>query len=303
MAMLVQDDELDAPVFLHYTQRELDRNFDQRGWAGNALEVIAGYVERSALARQQLSHENIAYGATPDEVLDVFPAAGPNSPVLVFVHGGAWRNFTKRGSSFVANALTPAGITVVVPGFASLPQVRLPEMVTQVRRAMDWTCANVDRVGGDAGAVHLAGWSSGAHLAAMALITDCEGKRSSAARFQSITCISTPFDLEPVMLSVRSSYVKITREEERSLSPRRNVERYQTPFVVISAEHDTDEFRRQSDDFSAALTCVGCPVQRVLFPGVNHFELIDTLGDASSALSRFLISRLKRPTTAPPGYS
>jgi arylformamidase len=301
MKALPQIDESDAPVFLHYTQRELDRNFDQRTWTGNALEVIARYGERSALTRRHLAHESIAYGTTADEVLDVFPAAGPKSPVLVFVHGGAWRNFTRQDFSFVANALAPAGITVIVPGFASLPRVRLPEMVAQVRRAMDWTCANVDRVGGDVRAVHLAGWSSGAHLAATALIAD-EGTPSSAACIQSITCISAPFDLEPVMLSARSSYVMITGEEERLLSPRRNVERYQTPFVVISAEHDTDEFRRQSDEFAAALKHTGRPVERMLFPGVNHFELIDTLGDAGSALSRFLISRLKRPLAAPPDH-
>jgi arylformamidase len=302
METLRQEGKSDAPVFLHYTQRELDRNFDQRTWAGNAVEVIARYGDRSALTRGHLAHESIAYGMTTDEVLDVFPAVQPNAPVLIFVHGGAWRNFTRQDFSFVAHALAPAGITVIVPGFASLPQVRLPEMVAQVRRAIDWTCAHVDRVGGDAGAVHLAGWSSGAHLAATALIADCEGAPSSAARVESIICISAPFDLEPVMLSARSSYMMITREEERRFSPRWNIERYQTPFVAISAAGDTDEFLRQSDDFTAALERAGCPVERLLFPGVNHFELIDTLGDADSALSRFLISRLKRSPAAPPGH-
>jgi hypothetical protein len=43
---------------------------------------------------------------------------------------------------------------------------------------------------------------------------------------------------------------------------------------------DTDEFRGQSEDFAAALTHSGRPVERMLFLGVNHFELIDTLGDA-----------------------
>ena len=303
METLLQNAKPEPLVYLHYTQRELDRNFDQRTWAGNALEVIGRYGERSALARKRLDHQSIAYGDTTSEVLDVFPAARPNAPVLVFVHGGAWRNFTRKDFSFAANALVPAGITVVVPGFASLPQVGLLEMVAQVRRAIDWTCANVKSIGADADAVHVAGWSSGAHLAATALIADCEDTASLAARVRSITCISAPFDLEPVMLSARSSYVKITREEARGFSPRWNVERYRTPIVVISAERDTDEFRRQSDDFTAALRRVGRAGEHVVFPGVNHFELIDTLGDADSALARFLISRLKRPPAPPSGCS
>jgi arylformamidase len=302
METLLQDDKSDAPVFLHYTQRELDRNFDQRTWAGNALEVVARCGERSALTRRRVAHKSIAYGMRSDEVLDLFPAVQSDTPVLIFVHGGAWRNFTRQDFSFVADALVPAGITVIVPGFASLPQVRLPEIVARVRRAIDWTCANVDRIGGDLHAIHLAGWSSGAHLAATALAAESEGTPLSAVLVESITCISAPFDLEVVMLSARSVYMEITREEEHRFSPRWNGERYRTPFVVISAERDTDEFLRQSDDFAAALKRTGRLADRRIFPDVNHFELINTLGDTGSALSQFLISRLTRSITAPPGH-
>ena len=63
-------------VFLHYSQAELDRNYDQRGWigVGNAEEAIARYVARSEAARRVLKQRrDIAYGADPDEVLDIFP--------------------------------------------------------------------------------------------------------------------------------------------------------------------------------------------------------------------------------------
>ena len=39
-------------VFLHYTQAELDRNYDQRGWIENAEEIIARYEpQRANVAR------------------------------------------------------------------------------------------------------------------------------------------------------------------------------------------------------------------------------------------------------------
>ena len=55
-------------VYLHYTQAELDRNFDQRGWVPNALEVIGRYPVLAKATRARLRHEaNVAYGPSADE--------------------------------------------------------------------------------------------------------------------------------------------------------------------------------------------------------------------------------------------
>jgi arylformamidase len=89
------EDEL---VYLHYTQAELDRNFDQRGWIENAEEVIARYVSRSRSTRERLDFHTASYGSGSDQTLDIFPAGAGDSPVVVFIHGGAWRNFTKDDS-------------------------------------------------------------------------------------------------------------------------------------------------------------------------------------------------------------
>src|SRR4051812_10714804 len=97
-------------VYLHYTQAELDRNFDQRNWVKNALEIIGRYPELSKATRARLKHYSAAYGSGPDETLDIFPAAKSPAPVQVFVHGGAWKNFTKDDYSFPADAYVPAGI-------------------------------------------------------------------------------------------------------------------------------------------------------------------------------------------------
>jgi arylformamidase len=165
-------------VFLHYTQRELDRNFDQRGWVSNALEVIQRYAERSARTRARLEHRaNVLYGSAPDEVLDIFPAAPSAGHVQVFVHGGAWKNFTKDDYSFPADAFVPAGVHTVVVNFTNLPSIRLPEMVDQVRRSLEWIYRNARSFGGDPDKLYLSAQSSGAHLSAAALQTDwaCRG--------------------------------------------------------------------------------------------------------------------------------
>ena len=122
-------------VFLHYTRQDRDRNFDQRGWVPNALEVIARYTARSRDTRERFKHTaNVPYGPGPDEIVDIFPAPRSAGHVQIFVHGGAWKNFTKDDYSFLAAAFVPAGLNTVIVNFTNLPNIRLSEMIDQVRR-------------------------------------------------------------------------------------------------------------------------------------------------------------------------
>src|SRR5262245_8277756 len=123
-------------VFLHYTQAELDRNYDQRGWVSNAKEVIARYIAASNEVRGALTSHTETYGEHPDEQIDIFPAPRPSSAGIIFLHGGAWRNFTKDDFSFVAKEFVMSGITTIIVNFSKLPAVRLPAVVLQVRRAI-----------------------------------------------------------------------------------------------------------------------------------------------------------------------
>jgi hypothetical protein len=74
----------DKLIYLHYTQAELDRNFDQRGWIKNAQEVISRYISRSKSTRERLKFQTASYGPGDDQTLDIFPAGTGGSPVVVF---------------------------------------------------------------------------------------------------------------------------------------------------------------------------------------------------------------------------
>ena len=270
-------------VFLHYTQEELNRNFDQRSWVSNALEVIAHYPVLSAATRARLEHRaNVPYGPGEDETLDIFPARS-GGPIQVFVHGGAWRNFSKDDYSFPADTYVPAGINTVIVNFTNLPKVRLPQMVDQVRRAIAWVHANARSFGGDAGQLYLSAQSSGAHLSACAL--------SSMDFVKAATFVSGPYYLDPVMLSKRSDYVKLSETEVRELSPGLHADRIRCPVIIAYAEHDTDEFQRQSREFAAALDKAGRLQKLMRLPGVNHFELMECFTDERHPLVRAILAQ------------
>lgn len=283
----------DPTVFLHYTQAELDRNFDQRAWVPNALEVIDRYPRLAAATRARLKHEaNVSYGPTADETLDIFPAGEAGAATQIFMHGGAWRNFTKDDYSFAAEAFVDHGVNAVIVNFANLPQVRLPEMVAQVHRAVAWAYKNVARWGGDRERVYVSGHSSGAHLAAMALVRGWAAEGLPDTAIKGAHLISGPYDLEPVLLSARSSYVKLTPAERDELSPQLHAARIACPVFIGYAQHDTDEFRRQSQAFAAALKRAGRLNGVQGFADINHFEIMEALGDPASPLTRAIIQRM-----------
>lgn len=283
----------EGKVFLHYTQAELDRNFDQRGWAKNALEVIARYTSASEKTRRRLAHRaNVPYGTHPDEVLDIFPAAKAHAPVQVFVHGGAWKNFTKDDYSFPAEGFVPHGVHTVVVNFTKLPAARLPEVVRQVRRALEWVHAHAASFGGDPARLYVSAHSSGAHLSAMAL-SGCGASPGVPEDFvKGALFVSGPFYMEPVMLSPRSAYVHLSPEEVREMSPGLQPQRLSCPAVVAYAEHDTDEFRRQSREYAAGLERAGRLQRLARFAGVNHFELPEKLADPAHELTRAALEQM-----------
>ena len=104
---------------------------------------MRGYGERSAEARERLAGvlRRPATAPTLDEKLDIFPAAQPNAPVFVFIHGGYWRAFSAKDHSFVALGPVALGITTVVVDYSLCPKVTIDEITRQCRAAVAWTLA------------------------------------------------------------------------------------------------------------------------------------------------------------------
>ncbi len=209
-----------------------------------------------------------------------------NAPVHVFVHGGAWKNFTKSDYSFPAESFVAAGFHTVVLNFSKLPTVRLPEMVEQVRRGVAWVYKNAAQYGGDPDRLSISAHSSGAHLAANALITDWTAFGCPPDIVKAAACVSGPYDLEPVMLSARSSYVELDDAEVAALSINRHTDRIPCPVTIAYADGDTDEFRRQSQEFANALRRSGRLADCRCFTGLNHFEIMEQFGEPESDLDQ-----------------
>ena len=235
--------------------------------------VIARYASASDAVRTRLGQPEIhSYGPTPVETLDVY--GGRRKQAFVFVHGGAWRRESKRGSAFAAEPIVQAGASFVALGFAALPGVTLSEMVGQVCRGIEWVYENLSKE------IVLCGHSSGGHLAACAL--------TRIPFIKKALVVSGLYDLLPVRLSARNDYVRLDERLEDEFSPIRHVERIPCPVTVAWAENDSAEFARQSNDFAKKLGA-----KTVFGKNLNHFEIVETMADARSPLGRAALTMLQ----------
>jgi arylformamidase len=288
-----------AKIFLNYDPAELDRQYDQRAWAANAVAVIDRYGAASDAARRRLGEPSVfAYGATPQETIDLYPTDRDQAPLQIFLHGGAWRLLSKRESAFAAATFVAAGAHFIAVDFARLPQVTLPELVTQVRRAIAWIYRHAATFGGNRDRIYLSGHSSGAHLAANAVVTDwareCDLPNDL---IKGAICVSGIYDLKPVRLSARSSYVILDDVAEHALSPQRHLDKLTCPVVVAHGEFESDEFKRQAREFAAGASRIQRKVQLIEGIGLNHFELVETLASADGLLGRAALAQMN---LAPP---
>ncbi|MFZ0113955.1 MAG: hypothetical protein WAL15_06340, partial [Xanthobacteraceae bacterium] len=94
------------------------------------------------------------------------------------------------------------------------------------------------------------------------------------------------YDLYPVMLSSRSSYLHLTPVEVVEFSPIRHLDRITCPIAVLSADEDSPEFKRQSDVFADVLRGMGRLASRTVVFDANHFQEPERMAHADSAVSR-----------------
>lgn len=283
-------------VWMDFDQAALDRAYDQVQWAPNIKTVLNRYVTNSKITRQQIGEpKRLNYGTSGIETLDLFTVQQPKAPIHIFIHGGAWRIGAAHEYSFLAEASLRQGIHFIAPDFINVDQAggNLMPLAEQVIRAIEWVYKNAASFGGDPDQIYLSGHSSGAHLAAVALTTDWKKDFDLPTDvIKGAILVSGIYDLKPVRLSARSSYLSFTDEIENRLSPQRHLHKLATPVALVYGTDESPEFIRQTKDFAAALTNGGKPVELLVGSGYNHFEILETLASPFGIAGRALAAQI-----------
>ena len=130
------------------------------------IELFSQILAHSPRENLESFHE-IHYGSDTRNVLDIFkPSQALSSPVLVFVHGGAFVDGSKdRSKEIYANVLrcfNRYGYVGVNLEYRLAPDHKYPEATNDIAYAMYWINQNIKNYGGDPKKIFLMGHSAGA---------------------------------------------------------------------------------------------------------------------------------------------
>ena len=261
----------------------LDSMYNNRLLVPSYASHFTRWVAASGHVRQQQPCLlDVAYGEQPGEMLDIFPASGVSSakgaPVLVFIHGGYWRALDKADHSFIAPAFTQAGACVVVLNYALCPVVTIPEIVSQMVKALAWTWRHIEAQGGDPARITVAGHSAGGHLAAMLLACDWPAHAPDLPKtlVKNALSISGLYDLEPIRQTPFLQDLYLTPEQVRQASPVLLPCPTQGTLCSVAGGDESEEFLRQNLLIQQAWGFDAVPVCELL-PGLNHFSVLEAV--------------------------
>jgi len=283
-------------VFLDMDQQALDDAYDQEIWAPNRALVVERRKAASERARAILgTPKRVAYGPSEHEGLDIFDCGTKGAPVNVFVHGGAWRRNVAADYALQAETLVRAGAHCVIIDFINVDQAQgdLFPMYQQVRRALAWVYRNAESFGGDRDRLYVSAHSSGSHLTGVVLTRGLSEEKLPPDAYKGAVLLSGMYDLMPVRLSKRSSYVKFTDTMVEQLSAQRHLDGLHAPLVLAYGTCETPEFQRQSRDFAAAIKARGKPVELIEGLAYNHFELLETLANPYGLTGRAMLRQMQ----------
>jgi arylformamidase len=271
-----------------------DHDYDTRAAVPDVERYLQARAESSRRARERFRCRlDVPYGPSPDQRLDIFPSDVPDSPILVYVHGGAWRMHSKDAVSFLAETLVPAGVALVAPGFSLAPAVPVDEMVRQVREAVGWTYEHATTFGADPDRIHVAGHSSGAHLAAMVTGSGWPAESGLPAGVVKGACLTSGlYDLEPLRHTFMNEWLQLDAKSAERNSPVRHVPAVAGPLTIAVGGRETTAFVRQTADYVAAWRAAGHACRVIDMPEHHHYSLMLELGDPASPLLEALLAAI-----------
>jgi arylformamidase len=270
--------------------------YNNRARVPDFAHFLAQWAADSEAARASLDGlTDIAYGAGPNETLDIFPAAQANAPVLVFIHGGYWRSLDKSDPSFVAPASVSQGLCVVVPNYALCPAVTISDIVMQMVKALAWVWRCIDRWGGDPSRIHIAGHSAGGHLAATMMACQWARYQSDLPPdlVKSVLSISGLYELDSVMRSpMLQSSLHLTESEVLRCSPAWMPAPASGSLVSVAGALESDAFIRHNHLIQEAWGRERVPLVEDL-QGLHHFSIVNELAKPGSHLHGLLMQQLR----------
>lgn len=267
-----------------------------------ALAALAGFAAPAHAADEAPAprpaatferHKNIPYrtGPTADKerhLLDVFTPKGKKDfPVVVFVHGGAWKWGDKNLYAGIGEVFAQRGVGVVICSYRLSPKSTHPAHAEDVAGAVAWACENIGGYGGDPKKLFLCGHSAGGHIVSL-LATDAsflKAEKHSPADIRGVVSISGVYKIYHTEKVFHEAFGK---DEELCLraSPITHVAGKHPPFLIAYADADYEHLDGMAKDMHAALRKAESPCDLMVCKDRNHISIVVNLVDPEDPLCK-----------------
>jgi len=217
--------------------------------------------------------------------------------IVVFVHGGAFMQGSRRDVAFVGRALAREGIATAVPSYRLFPASDAQGAVEDVARAVGWTIAHAGEYHLDPRNVFLVGHSAGAQIVAVigtnAKYLGAAGEPLDAVR--GIFAVAGAYDVRDLS-GEPDSWQRVdghiygeTPQARRALSPAVQVDPHSPPAVTACGTEDDPHACDRAKEFTAALRAQGIAATTIEERGADHMGMLRALIDPNDPLNAALL--------------
>jgi len=265
---------------------DYEAEYNNRARVPEHPQIFARWARDAAAFRDEAAAERraelaIPYGATARQTIDLFaPAGGGAAPLALFIHGGYWRSLEPSMFSHLARGLNERGVAVAVGGYDLAPQVRIADIIAEMRQACLYLWRRFGR------RILAFGHSAGGHLAACLLATDWKAVAPDLPvdLVPAAYSISGLFDLAPLIGVTMNQDLRLDAEDARRVSPLFWPAPAGRTFDAVVGALESSEFLRQSRSIADAWGKSGVLTRYEAVAQANHFTILDALTDGQSAM-------------------
>ncbi len=243
---------------------------------------------------------DIAYAETdnPRQRLDLYRPTKPNSdqplPVVVWIHGGAWRAGDKAsGFGHLRRFVASGDYVGVSVGYRLTDEAAWPAQIHDCKAAIRWIRGNAKKFHLDPSRIGVWGSSAGGHLVAMLGTSgDVKSVEGGLGKYcdqsSRVACVVDYFG--PSELLAMGDYpskmeqnaaespesklvggaLQETKEVAKNASPVTFVSKDDPPFLIVHGDKDMTVPHNQSVRLDALLRKVGADVTFITIAGAGH---------------------------------
>lgn len=267
------------------------------------LILFLPWIAAAVMAREP-TFPDIVYKTTPqrDLTLDLYlPDGRTNTPVVVFMHGGGWRNGNPR--LLPKQLLRDEGVALASVAYRFSQEARFPAQLEDVKDAVAWVRSNADRYGIDPDRVALAGVSAGGHLAMLAACTAdaAAGPVRAVVSYFGATDFILRAETQPqttdhpggIVYELLGCSPAANKTLAKAASPAWQVGPESPPLLMFQGAADPYVLPDQAQRMVAAYEAAGRPVRLHLKKDAKHDTGDFEDPESQQILRKFLIDQLR----------